>query len=257
MCATGTWSRALRGRAGAHDVEVHHQVVLLGMWQREVQLLVGQPRRLLELDVEAAHALQQLALVQVVPQRLDVPLGADAAGRVQHVGGDRLVAGVEHRADRLAGGADRLACRTDRLADVCMDAERASATACQRPRVRVSHAAIGVGGGRAHLLGLERAVFADLAGLGRHEQVVHARHLGDVHGDLAFARPGQLGQRVGMMRRHLRVELALHDEYRLADVLHGPSPDRTPGSWRTTACRPAGAVRSARRPTCPGRWRRR
>jgi len=98
----------LAGLKPAHFLwEVQDRIGGFGMGQREVKRLVGRPGRLLELDVEAAHAGQQPAFGQVVPQRLDVPLGADAAGRVEHVGDDRLVARVEHRGDGAPGGAHR------------------------------------------------------------------------------------------------------------------------------------------------------
>ena len=92
-------------------LEIRHEVFGLGVGQGEVQLLVGQPGRLAELDLEAADALQQLSLGEIVPECFDVPLGADAAGRVEHVG-------LDHPAPRVEHGRDGLTRRPDHSPDI-------------------------------------------------------------------------------------------------------------------------------------------
>ena len=81
---------------------------IIGFWpgQRKEHLPVGERCRLLELDVDGAHALQQRPLRQVVPQGFDIPLGGDAPRRVEHVGRDARAPSVQCRADRAPGHTD-------------------------------------------------------------------------------------------------------------------------------------------------------
>src|SRR5262245_25653928 len=70
----------------------------------------------------------------------------------------------------------------------------------------------------AHVVIVERGVFADRAGESRNEQVIDAAY-GHERAGWGFSLLRQPGQPLGMRNRHLVIEIAMDDEDRCIDVV--------------------------------------